>query len=142
MWKWNGESSALAGDTKMSVQDYVEKPIALVNPKRRDKHEKEVRSLDNLLFDAVDETLRYIFRDEGANFILDYLENKCHLNRRRIAEELEDFSAGLDRLLTSARPVVEKLILKNLYSKLKLRFEEKEGYRLSDYLKELREKYG
>lgn len=126
----------------MSVQDYVEKPIALVNPKRRDKHEKEVRSLDNLLFDAVDETLRYIFRDEGANFILDYLENKCHLNRRRIAEELEDFSAGLDRLLTSARPVVEKLILKNLYSKLKLRFEEKEGYRLSDYLKELREKYG
>jgi len=126
----------------MSVQDHVEKPIALVNPKRRDKHEKEVRSLDNLLFDAVDETLRYIFRDEGANFILDYLENKCHLNRRRIAEEPEDFSAGLDRLLTSARPVVEKLILKNLYSKLELRFEEKEGYRFSDYLKELREKRG
>ena len=126
----------------MSVQDHVEKPIALVNPKRRDKHEKEVRSLDNLLLDAVDETLRYVFRDEGANFILDYLENKCHLNRRRIAEELEDFSAGLDRLLTSARPVVEKLILKNLYSKLELRFEEKEGYDFSDYIKELREKRG
>jgi hypothetical protein len=142
MWKCNREKSALAGATKMSVQDHVEKPIALVNPKRRGKHEKEVRSLDNLLFDAVDETLRCIFREEGAKFILDYLENKCHLNRRRIAEELEDFSAGLDRLLTSARPVVEKLILKNLYSKLELRFEEKEGYRLSDYLKELREKRG
>jgi hypothetical protein len=123
----------------MSVQDHVEKPIALVNTKRRDKHEKEVRSLDNLLFDAVDETLRYIFREECANFILDYLENKCHLNRRRIAEESEVFSAGLDRLLTSARPVVEKLILKNLYSKLELRFEEKEGYRFSDYLRELKE---
>jgi hypothetical protein len=142
MWKWNGEKSALAGATKMSVQDHVEKPIALVNPKRRGKREKGVRSLDDLLFDAVDETLRYIFRDEGANFILDYLENKCRLNRRRIAEKLEDFSAGLDRLLSSARPVVEKLILKNLYSKLELRFEEKEGYRLSDYLKELREKFG
>jgi hypothetical protein len=142
MWKCNGENSALAGDTKMSVQDHVEKPIVLVNWKRRGKREKEVRSLDNLLFDAVDETLRCVFRDEGANFILDYLENKCHLNRRRIAEELEDFSAGMDRLLSSARPVVEKLILKNLYSKLELRFEEKEGYRLSDYLKELREKRG
>jgi hypothetical protein len=118
----------------------VEKPSALVNPKGRDKREKEVRSLDNLLLDAVDETLRHIFKEEGANVIFHYLENKCHLNRRRIAEEPEDFSAGLERFLGSAAPVIEKIILKNLYSKLELKFEEKEGYKFSDYVKELREK--
>jgi len=124
----------------MSTQDPVEKWGARVNPKRRGKHEKEVRSLDNLLLDAVDETLRHIFKEEGANFILDYLENKCRLNRGRIAEEPEDFSAGLERFLGSAAPVIEKIILKNLYSKLELKFEEKEGYKFSDYVKELKEK--
>ena len=124
----------------MSTQDHVEKPCALVNLKRRGKHKKEARSLTNLLFDAVDETLRHIFKEEGARLILDYLENKCHLNRRRIAEEPEDFSAGLERFLGSAAPVIEKMILKNLYSKLALKFEEKEGYKFSDYVRELREK--
>jgi len=124
----------------MSTQDPVEKPSALVNPKRRGKHGKEVRSLDNLLLDAVDETLRHIFKEEGANVIFHYLENKCHLNLRRIAEEPEDFSAGLERILTSAGSVIEKIILKNLYSKLELKFEEKEGYKFSDYVKELKEK--
>ena len=124
----------------MGTQDPVEKPSVLVNPKRRDKHKKEVRSLNNLLLDAVDETLRHIFKEEGANFILHYLENKCHLDRRRIADEPEAFSAGLDRLLTSARWVVEKLVLENLYSKLELGFQKKEGYVFSDYIKELKEK--
>ena len=124
----------------MSTQDPVEKWGALVNPKGHDKHEKEVRSLDNLLLDAVDETLRHIFKEEGANVIFHYLENKCRLNRRRIAEEPEAFSAGLERMLTSAGSVIEKMVLKNLYSKLELKFEEKEGYKFSDYVKELKEK--
>jgi hypothetical protein len=130
----------VAGATKMSTQDPVEKPRALVNLKRRGKHKKEARSLNNLLLDAVDETLRHIFKEEGANFIFHYLENKYRLNLRRIAEEPEDFSAGLERFLGSAAPVMEKMILKNLYSKLELKFEEKEGYKFSDYVKELREK--
>jgi len=124
----------------MSTQDPVEKWGALVNPKGHDKHEKEVRSLDNLLLDAVDETLRHIFKDEGAKVISNFLENKCHLQREEIGEKAEDFSAGLDWLLSSARPMVEKLILENLYSKLELKFEEKEGYKFSDYVKELKEK--
>src|SRR3989304_1927708 len=138
MRKYYRENRALAGATKMSTQDPVEKWGARVNPKGHDKHEKEARSLDILLLDAVDETLRHIFKEEGVRVIFACLEKKCNLNRRRIAEEPEDFSAGLDWLLSSARPMVEKLILENLYSKLKLRFEEKEGHNFSDYIKELR----
>ena len=124
----------------MSTQDPVEKPSALVNPKGHDKHEKEVRSLDNLLLDAVDETLRHIFKEEGAKVISNFLENKCDLKREEIGEKAEDFSAGLERFLGSAAPVIEKMVLKNLYSKLELKFEEKEGYKFSDYVKELKEK--
>ena len=122
----------------MSTQDPVEKPSALVNPKGRGKHEKEVRSLDNLLLDAVDETLRHIFKEEGAKVISNFLENKCDLKREEIGEKAEDFSAGLERFLGSAAPVIEKMILKNLYSKLELKFEEKKGYGFSDYIKDLR----
>ena len=80
----------------MSTQDPVEKTSVLANPKGHEKHEKKASSVDDLLLDAVDETLRHIFKEEGANFIFHYLENKRRLNRRRIAEEPEDFSAGLE----------------------------------------------
>jgi hypothetical protein len=130
----------LAGATKTSTQDPVEKPRAVATLKRRGKHKKEARSLNSLLFDAVDETLRHVFKEEGAKVIFRYLKNKCRLNLRRIAEETEAFSVGLERFLGSAAPVMEKMILKNLYFKLELKFEEKEGYKFSDYVKELREK--
>jgi len=126
--------------TEMSMQDPVEKPSGRARAKRRGKHKKEARSLNNLLPDAVDETLKHIFKEEGANFIFHYLENKCRLNRIRIAEEPEAFSVGLERILGSAAPVIEKMILKNLYSKLELKFKEKEGYKFSDYVKDLKEK--
>ncbi len=37
--------------------------------------------------------------------------------------------------------MIEKLILKNLYSKLELKLEEREGYEFSDYVKELRKRF-
>jgi len=76
--------------------------------------------LDDLLLGVVDETLREVFREEGAKVIYDFLENNCHLKREEIAEKPEVFSAGLERLLGSGALVVEKLILKNLYSRLRL----------------------
>jgi len=64
------------------------------------------------------------------------------LKREGIAEKPEVFSAGLERLLGSGAPVIEKLILKNLYVRLDLRFREKKGYEFSDYIRELEEKCG
>lgn len=95
-----------------------------------------------LLLSVVDETLKQVFREAGAKVIYDYLENKCHLKREEITEKTEVFSAGLERLLSSGAPVIEKLILENLYRKLELKFEEKKGYEFSDYIKESKEKCG
>ena len=96
--------------------------------------------MDNLLLSAVDETMRQVFKEEGAKVIYEYLENNSHLKREEIVEKPEVFSVGLERLLGSGAPVIEKLILKNLYSKLELEFREKEGYKFSDYIRELRER--
>jgi len=95
-------------------------------------------SLDDLLLIVVDETLREVFREAGTKVIYDFLGNNSHLKLEEIGEKPEVFSAGLERLMVSAAQVIENLILKNLYRRLGLKFEEKEGYEFSDYIKELR----
>jgi len=97
-------------------------------------------SLDDLLLSVVDETMRNVFREPGTKVLYNYLENNSHLKREEIAEKPEVFSTGLEKLLGSGAHVIENLILKNLYSKLGLKFEEKEGYGFSDYVKELRKR--
>ena len=120
----------------------VEKSTVSSGTKRQGKISERKEKLDNMLLEAVDETMRQIFREDATKVIYNYLENNSHLKREEIAEKPEVFSVGLERLLGSAAPVIEKLILKNLYSKLELKFEEKKGCEFSDYIKELRKESG
>jgi hypothetical protein len=90
------------------------------------------------MLSAVDATMRQIFREDGAKVIYDYLANHSDLKLEKIPEKPEVFSASLEDLLGSGAPVIENLILKNLYHKLGLKFEEKKGYKFLDYVKELR----
>ena len=133
----NGIVAEVVGMTK---QQTVEKPTASVNTKRDDEVCEKTGKLDDLFVSAVDETLKQVFKEAGAQVIYNFLGNKCHLKREEIAEKPEDFSADLKKLMVSAASVIEKMILEKLYSKLELKFEEKQGYEFSDYLKELREK--
>jgi len=119
----------------------AEKSTVMSGTKSEGEICKITGSLDDLLLTAIDETVKQIFKEAGAKVIYNYLENKYHLRIKEIASKPEDFSAGLEKLLSSAAPVIEKLILKNLYSKLHLTCEEKEGFEFSDYLEELRKWY-
>jgi hypothetical protein len=110
--------------------------------KREDELGKRPGSLDDLLLSVIDETLKYVFKEPGAKVIYDYLRDQCHLKREEIADKPEVFSAGLERLLKSGAVLIEKMILINLSSSLQLKYEEKEGYEFSDYIRELREKFG
>jgi hypothetical protein len=105
------------------------------------KISKRTGRLDDSLLSVVDETLMQVFREAGAKVIYDFLANNCHLKHEEIAEKPEVFSAGLERLMVSGAPVIEILILKNLYSKLGLEFKEEEGYGFSDYIRELRKMF-
>ena len=100
--------------------------------------DKLMVSLDDLLLDMVDETVKQVFREPGAKAIYSYIENECHLKREEIAKKPEVFSADLKRLLGSGSQVIEQMILRNLYRRLELEFTVREGYGFSDYIKELR----
>jgi hypothetical protein len=93
--------------------------------------------LDDLLLSVVDDTLKQVFKEEGAEVIYDYLKNSSNMKREEIAEKPEVFCDALERLMVSAARMIELMILKKLYSKLGLKFTEKEGYGFSDYIKEL-----
>ena len=102
---------------------------------------KELLRLNDLLLNAIDETLEQVFKEEGAEVIYSFVENKCHLKRDEISERLEEFSAGLQELLGSAAPLMENMIVKSLCARVGLEFEEREGFGFADYVKELREKW-
>jgi len=136
------KNCAVAEVIEMTAQRTVGKPSVSVGTKREDKICKSTMRLDDLLMNTVDETLKQVFKEAGAKVIYSFIEYKCHLKREEIAEKIEDFAAGLEGLLGSGAAVIEKLILENLCSKLRLSYGEKEGYRFSDYIKELREKCG
>jgi len=126
----------------MTAQHTLEKSSDLSSMKRKDKVSKRVERLDDLMLNVIDKTLKQFFREAGTMFIYDYLEKNSHLKREEIAEKPEVFSADLRKLLRSGAEVVERMILKNFYSELHLKYEEKGGYEFLDYIKELKEKYG
>ena len=99
-----------------------------------------METLDNLLLEVVDQTMKQVFTETGTKVIYDFLRNNSRLERRGIAEKPKIFSTGMKKLLGSGAPVIEKMILKNLYSKLELKLEDKEGYEFSDHIKELRKR--
>jgi hypothetical protein len=105
---------------------------------RLDVVEKK-RDMNSYFAEAVDDTLKQVFKEDGARVIYEFLENHSCLKLEEVADKPEIFSATLERLMVSAAHVIEKLILKKIYSRLGLKFKEKPGYEFQDYVRELRE---
>ena len=95
------------------------------------------KKFDKILLDMVDQGIREVFGETGVQFIYNYLERSASLRRDDIPEKLEIFVEGLGEMLGSGAMVVEKFVLKNLYSCLGVNYQEKEGYRFSDYVREI-----
>ena len=90
------------------------------------------RTFDDLLPETIENILKQVLGEVSAKVVLQYIKKSDSLNR-------EVFVDDLHKILGQGSVIIEDLILESLYSKLKLRFDEKEGYRFSDYIKELRE---
>ena len=99
----------------------------------------ETKDWNSIFAEAVDDTLKQIFKEDGARVIYKFLESHTRLKLEEAADNPQVFSDSLEKLMVSAAHVIEKVILKNLYSKIGLKFKEKQGYEFSDYIKELRE---
>lgn len=109
-------------------------PLFVTPPRICEKTE----TLNPLILNAVDETLKTVFNKRGAQVIYRYLSLECQLTKEEIPEKPRIFSNSLKRLLGSAAPVIEGLIVKNLSDKLRVDFEEREDCMIANYIDKLR----
>ena len=64
-----------------------------------------------------------------------HLKRSFQLQRESIPKETDAFSRSLNTIFGPGAEIIEKYILKELYQRLELSFEEKEGFTFVDYVR-------
>jgi len=98
-----------------------------------------MQGFTTVLMETIDEVVRNVFENEIAEIILNCLGKDCS---KSLDERVQFFEDSLPKILGTDQgaQIIKDLILETLYSKLGSKFQWKEGYRLQDYVIELREK--
>ena len=89
--------------------------------------------LKETLLQAVDEAL-LVPGEIVRTAIYERIERSYQLRRQEIPEKLETFHRALQDLLGAGDKVMEKLIARSLYRRLKLNFTQHDGWTLVDYV--------
>jgi hypothetical protein len=91
------------------------------------------RNFQQLFTEAVDEGLN-ILSESGKQMVFFHLRKDCSINKNDIPERLETFAKELEKIFGAGAFVLEQQIIKNLYSKLGLKYEEKANCKFGDYV--------
>ena len=95
--------------------------------------------LREALLRAVDEGL-LVPGDIVRAAIYEHLEKSYKVKREEIPEKLETFHEALRNLLgAGSSKVMEKLIVRSIYSRLELKFTQHDGWTLVDYVSHAKE---
>jgi len=97
---------------------------------------KATKDLNKILLEAIDEGLD-VLGNGGKYMVFFYLERNCSIKKCDIPKNPEAFIKGLEKIFGVGTSVLEKIILKRICSKLSLKYEEREGQTLIDFLKEV-----
>lgn len=119
----------------------VEKVMLHSDKEPLGKNTEEDKKLNDILAQVIDNTLKQVFKQPGTKVIYDYLEKNQDLKIKEITDKPELFSESMRKLLGSAAPVIEDLIIRNLYVRLNAEFEDKDSCEFSCHIRELREKH-
>jgi len=114
----------------MCVRESLDSPSRLFRDEKMD--------FDKTLLEAVDHALLTL-GESPRKAIYYHLNKRFRLQREEIPEDTDKFSQALNTILGSGAEVIEKLIVKNLYRKLNLNFEDKAGFEIDDYISLARE---
>lgn len=68
-----------------------------------------------------------------------HLKRRFQLEREDIPEEPEEFARALNSIFGPGAEIVEEFIVKDLYGRLELNFEENRGFEFADYVKQAHE---
>lgn len=88
-----------------------------------------------VLIEAVDNGLLTL-GESPRSAIYFHLERNWQLKKEEIPEKVEKFLEGLANIFGPGSRVVEKVIVKDLYTRLGLEFEEKMNFEFQDYVKQ------
>jgi len=89
---------------------------------------KEEDEFDNLLLKVIDEQLRGLFGEIGAQFIYGYLANRYHLKKKDIPKKVDVFAKALEDYFGSGVYVIQKLVLTNIHLQLGRPLRENRGF--------------
>jgi len=99
--------------------------------------EKE-RDFEKLFIEAVDEGLGTL-GESGKHMIFFHLDKSYSIKKHDIPKRPEAFAEGLKKIFGAGASVLERLILRSLYSKLGLEIENVESRPFVDYVNYVRE---
>jgi hypothetical protein len=90
-----------------------------------------------LLVEALDESFAAILGEIPKKTVYDILEKNHAITRNRIPEKLNEFTVALETVFGAApSKVLERIVVKELYSKLGLTYIERPDWKLDDYVTE------
>ena len=93
----------------------------------------EATGFREALLEAVDCSL-LVLGESVKQAIYHYIERKYRVKREEIPEKLEILQKASEGLLGAGSKVIDKLIAKNLYSRLGLNFEPHDDWTLVEYV--------
>ena len=96
------------------------------------------RDFEKLFIEAVNEGLETL-GESGKHMIFFHLDKSYSVKKHEILEKPEAFARGLEKIFGAGASVLERLILKSLYSKLGVDYENVEPRPFVDYLNYVRE---
>jgi len=99
---------------------------------------RKENDFEKLFIEAVDEGLE-VLGESGRQMIFFHLDKSYSIKKREIPKKPEAFATGLEKIFGAGASVLEKLIVKSLYSKLGLKYEDKEDRPFADYVKNVKE---
>ncbi|MEM2102938.1 MAG: hypothetical protein QXM22_05440 [Candidatus Bathyarchaeia archaeon] len=97
------------------------------------------KGFEEAFTEIADESLKEFFSEPAAKIIYDFIESRYGIKPQEIGNNLDTFAAALEAFLSSGAFVIENLIAKRLYEYYDAKFETKQGYKLVDYVKMLRQ---
>lgn len=91
------------------------------------------RAFKQALLEAVEEGLLSL-GESGRKAVYFHLQNTFSVNKEEIPNNPKAFSEGLQRIFGLGASVIEKAIIKSLYRKLGVEYEEKKDYNFLAYI--------
>lgn len=93
--------------------------------------------IEKIILDAVDEGLKTL-GESGKQAIFFHLERTYSIKKSDIPKKPDAFAEGLEKIFGGGATVIQKIILENLYSKLGLKYEDRDDYSFTDYLNDIK----